>query len=663
MDAYTIKKMMPRLVVAVIGVNLSWYLAVAFIDITNALGGGIQGLLFAPFTNFNTDIARSLSGGQSVAIIAVILGAAGGILLFSSFAIFVPILTGAIIALFVGYLSLIFRQLLIVALVILSPIIIALWVIPGTNKLAQKTIGFFVKLILMYPIIMALLSVGRIFSAISLTNDGTAPKVIAMIAVFAPYFMIPVVFKFVGGVIASVGGIVNDRTRGIQDLQRKSAHEKAAANRAATMRGGRFDDGKLFGLGKHANTVSSYIARPGMMLNRVSDNRMGTRSRGEYILSKERARLEALDNLQKSGVLDHDVGNEMAVHWGTNGSARKRIKELRAQGRHDLASRLERVQHLTGERYQLAGMDMANSFGKLDDRALGALNAMYDNPDGTTSRRGRAMKQLALGRLREQAKGKGNFATYSSYMDDDGKVHTYSYQDDSGVTRIDQRAATDLAKHLQDAGPGILGQTKQYESLDEDGNKVVDSKTAHINAVARVAADTSGEIIGDLLVYDNEGRTVPNPDNDGKPMKIKDLPPAQRQQEIDMRRERAMEEFVQGAQSGAYNDTNSKVAADRAFAAHIAGKADLESQYNDIQQKMIYRGRDPEGVPIGPPVVAGGQPASRPQAGQPTTRPSSDAVDFEAERRRRRAEAEAAAQAHRDDFGDNNLIPPGGMDH
>ena len=49
LDAYTVRKAIPRIVLAVIAINLSIYLCVAAIDITNIIGHGLGNLITGPF--------------------------------------------------------------------------------------------------------------------------------------------------------------------------------------------------------------------------------------------------------------------------------------------------------------------------------------------------------------------------------------------------------------------------------------------------------------------------------------------------------------------------------------------------------------------------------------------------------------------------------------
>ena len=48
-DAYTIKKTLPRILVAGIGITLSWQLLAFFVTFSNALGIGVRALIYSPF--------------------------------------------------------------------------------------------------------------------------------------------------------------------------------------------------------------------------------------------------------------------------------------------------------------------------------------------------------------------------------------------------------------------------------------------------------------------------------------------------------------------------------------------------------------------------------------------------------------------------------------
>jgi hypothetical protein len=231
LDAYTIKKMLPRLILAIILVNLSWVLCTLLLHWSNILGDSIGEILLAPFGGLDSDTVGSLSGGQQTVTATALFAGVAGIAIFSSWAIVVPVLLSALFSLLVGYFTLIFRQVLIVMMILIAPVAIALWVLPGTEGWAKKWFSLYMKLLIMYPLIIALLVSGRIVAKVANTEDDLITRLIAIVAVFIPYFMIPFAFRFLGGAIATLGGFFNDRQKGLIDSSRKWAATKGAQNR------------------------------------------------------------------------------------------------------------------------------------------------------------------------------------------------------------------------------------------------------------------------------------------------------------------------------------------------------------------------------------------------------------------------------------------------
>src|SRR6185436_10887211 len=70
----------------------------------------------------------------------------------------------------IGFMVLLLRQLLVVALLLVAPLAILAWIFPGNDKLWKAWWSLFSKLLIMFPLIMGLLGIGRIFA--SIINDG-----------------------------------------------------------------------------------------------------------------------------------------------------------------------------------------------------------------------------------------------------------------------------------------------------------------------------------------------------------------------------------------------------------------------------------------------------------------------------------------------------------
>lgn len=234
-DAYTVKKTLPKIVAAVILMQISWFLTKFAIDLSNDLGVGIRNLLAAPFGGWsNMDIdklvgynlhAHSIGVNNTWAFFAVIAAGIGAL------AISLPMLAllalYVVLALFTAFIVLILRKLFLITLIILVPVALILWILPGTERYWKMWSTNFTKLLLMFPLIMALIAGGRIFAFItagapaSAKSTMIAPQLaiahfgplpvpyfasvssfvdlaIIILAYFGPYFLLPKAFSWGG---------------------------------------------------------------------------------------------------------------------------------------------------------------------------------------------------------------------------------------------------------------------------------------------------------------------------------------------------------------------------------------------------------------------------------------------------------------------------------
>lgn len=249
-SAYTIKKALPRMVLAVVFISLSWYICLFLVDLFNVLGAGMKGLVTGPFS-ISTDqaplkaaltkagvVSQGSSGLESwgsgiatggLALVAVGAGFATGAL---SLGIIMSTLATAALVLGTIFLVLIARQIILIALFLLAPLAILAWIFPGNDKMWKLWWGSFSKLLMLFPLIMLLLGVGEIFAHITGSiRQGQNQLITTMIVVGAfiiPFFFIPFAFKWAGGVFGNLAGMVNDKERGLFDRLKKGRSESRA---------------------------------------------------------------------------------------------------------------------------------------------------------------------------------------------------------------------------------------------------------------------------------------------------------------------------------------------------------------------------------------------------------------------------------------------------
>lgn len=229
-SAYAVKKALPRVVIAVLFIALSLEITQFLIILTNDVGRGILGLVSQAFTGAPETGLSSLfdpKAGEGAVFTTGIV--AGTVLSIGIIGIIISYLFVAAIVLLIAVIALALRQLLLIAFMVLAPLAILAWIFPGNDKLWKLWWGSFSKLLLLFPLIMLLIGVGRSFA--SLVRDVPGPigpggpdfitPLLILTAYVGPYFFIPAMFKFAGGAFGTLTGMVNDRSKGLFDRQKK----------------------------------------------------------------------------------------------------------------------------------------------------------------------------------------------------------------------------------------------------------------------------------------------------------------------------------------------------------------------------------------------------------------------------------------------------------
>lgn len=235
---YTIKKLLPRIILAALLANLSWGIITVLIDITNAVGGATNAIILSPLGNIDNiansgtpqalQEAATKSEGSGLLQTGIVTGL-GTLIYFtiaSAGAILLPVIATAFIAVLIAFGALLLRRIIIVLLIILAPLAFAMWALPGGEKLFQRWWKLFIQMLIMYPMILALFAAGIFVSQLLLSTSGQAglgalTSVAAFAAIILPYLLIPTLFKLAGGFLGNITGMINDRGKGLIDRSRK----------------------------------------------------------------------------------------------------------------------------------------------------------------------------------------------------------------------------------------------------------------------------------------------------------------------------------------------------------------------------------------------------------------------------------------------------------
>lgn len=263
LDAYTIRKVLPRLIIVSIAITLSWPILRFIVQLFNDLGYGVRFIIESPFKE-SLDNTIKLGGGSGTAV------ALATPVAFMALGIFglLTFVGSALLAALIAFLVLVIRQVVVILLVITAPIAFVCYILPNTQKAWKLWLNSFGGALLMFPIIAAMIAAGRAFASVA-NNGGSGDTIgsfIAFAAYFGPYFLIPATFKFAGGALRQIGGFVNDRGRGGFDRLRKARQENIGKRVKAAQTGGIYRNdfgqfnfrGKQRSIGRMANTLGNY---------------------------------------------------------------------------------------------------------------------------------------------------------------------------------------------------------------------------------------------------------------------------------------------------------------------------------------------------------------------------------------------------------------------
>lgn len=189
---YDIKKMLPRLIVVAIAVNLSFYICAAIVDIFNIIGNGIFGIINPDDSTWSVSVGTDGFVGFGTTIVAII----GVVFIFG---------ISAIVALAIIFICLCVREIALIALVVISPIAFVCYLLPNTQKWFQRWADYFIRLLAIYPMFMAVWGAAKWVASLKgstpPSEDAMPGFVVSLTCMIAPAIAIVPLFKMSGGIM------------------------------------------------------------------------------------------------------------------------------------------------------------------------------------------------------------------------------------------------------------------------------------------------------------------------------------------------------------------------------------------------------------------------------------------------------------------------------
>ena len=179
---YGIKKVLPKLIVTAILVNLSFQICAIAVDISNILGQSLKSLFdniqYATMGNIEvseeavsslSEIYAALAGGEAIAITGAVISFETGTIWM-----LIPTVLTAVVAVCIGLLTIAMRQAVVSLLIMISPLAFVAYILPNTEQWFKKWKQLFMRMLVFYPMFSALFGASSFagWAIIASAKDG-----------------------------------------------------------------------------------------------------------------------------------------------------------------------------------------------------------------------------------------------------------------------------------------------------------------------------------------------------------------------------------------------------------------------------------------------------------------------------------------------------------
>lgn len=247
---YSIKRLLPRLLIAAIAVNISYYLGVILIDISNIIGDSVWNLMKNIYGSGSPVMplgatASPLSDGNLTKMAGAAMGNTSMVWVLLPPILAVTITVATISAAMV--ILIIAREAIIAALILAAPVLIVLYLLPNMERFAGQAMRLFLQLLLLYPIVALLLGTGQIVSMAAGGWDNQSapygggtmsivPDLVAAAAAVVPLLGIWFLFKNLSALMSTAGSRLSATVagrRGNKDDEKARVTGKATSGAAS----------------------------------------------------------------------------------------------------------------------------------------------------------------------------------------------------------------------------------------------------------------------------------------------------------------------------------------------------------------------------------------------------------------------------------------------
>lgn len=459
---YGIKKILPKLILGAILINLSFYICQLAVDLSNILGYALKGVLEG--ASLRAETSDTGLGGGFVAVLTGALGLVGAPL-FAFLTVSVPMLIWTLLSIAAALLILVFRQAAVILLIAISPIAFAAWLLPNTESLFKKWVSAFKGLLVVFPVVSLMYGSGKLAGAVLSNSSGGIMQFVAMCAPIIPLIATPFVIKSSLNSLGSLGaklsnnGLMNFPSNRLKDnvmnksrfADARKSFDRYSAKKLAESRSG---NSKLQNLKNSNNKFASTFGKV-MSFGTTLDN-----TERLWGFGRKLGLSDAAINYQEAYDKNAMEKAERALTYKYGGDAAKALNDKNA----DKYIRIAAVNQLKSQGTYGANKiaEYLNAGGKVDSVSMAkSLTDMKGSHAGVAKAGAEALQEL---------------------------------QKEGGLSEVN--FSSDQFKDLTVSG------------VDELSNKDIAGQSANAIENSNITADKATEILSDDILYSSANNAV-----------------------------------------------------------------------------------------------------------------------------------------------------------
>ncbi len=521
---YGVKKMLPKLIVMSILINLSFVLCELAVDLSNILGVGLrnvfgamgQGLIEASgadASNIISSIISIIFGAIGVAGAAVPAGITilttvapgSGVMVVIMIVMFLIVILAALILFF---LALGARMIMIVLCMALSPIAFALYILPNTQQFFKKWWKIFQSALVMFPICGAISGISYLIRGMVLSNGGVHLWMlfVALVAPYLPFFLLPSLLKKaiaglgeVGGALTTMGTRFSSGVRKGRDAVQGTSRYQEALNTAKSQHAVKRAESiqkKLGGLNREnlSRAQLDRLRKAEQVIKADTAARAAARV-GSYPLEEDLA----IDRAQKA----REAEELKAYRDQFTGASKDELRNT-AQSASTWLSQPGGAQRMSAliEAMQNNGME-TDIYEMLRQNDVGSMSSVMQTLAASSNKVLKAYGKAGGGR------------SYTDFMQNGGLQAYAKNKGQDFVNGLDDKSLTEIASQQQQSTTGNIMSTEQLVQAaaqlnDEDSLKSINEMLAKRDDVA-ISAEQATQLKSstrDVLVKKGQSKTA-----------------------------------------------------------------------------------------------------------------------------------------------------------